>query len=64
MKLVQRQDGALLWLDPINVWRIAIIRHGKNAHGIGIEQQIKIDLVGHLWARNVQFRMQAPSSML
>ena len=38
MKAIKRQYAALLGFNPINLRRLAIIRHGKNALRIGAQQ--------------------------
>ncbi len=43
MEAVERQDGALLGFDPIDFGGIAVVRHGKDADRIGLEQYRGID---------------------
>ena len=43
VKAVQRQDGALLRFDPIDILGMAVVRHGEYPKSIGLQQQQRID---------------------
>src|ERR1700730_4546799 len=44
MKAVERDDTALLGLDPVEAGILGALRHRKNAAGIGLEQHLGCDL--------------------
>ena len=45
VEMVERQYAATMRLDPEYVGRVATVRHGKHAGGIGPEQQVDIELM-------------------
>ena len=56
---VQRQDRALLGLDPVDIARIAPVRHREDANGIGLKQQQRIDRhQGHTLCHSKNNRLQ------
>src|SRR6185312_10193284 len=44
MHLVERQDAAPLWLDPVQRIVLGAFGHGKDAAGIGLEEHLRRDL--------------------
>jgi hypothetical protein len=44
MKGIERNDAALLRLDPIERRIVGALRHRKDAAGIGLEQHLRRDL--------------------
>ncbi len=44
VKAVERDDAAHLRLDPIERRILRVLRHGKDAAGIGLEQHFRRDL--------------------
>src|SRR5215831_5372202 len=51
MHPVQRQDPALLWLDPIERGIIGALCHREDAAGIGLEEHLRRDLDNDVVAR-------------
>ncbi len=47
MKAVERQDAALLRLDPEHVARGAVVGHREDAERIGAEQHLGVEVPGH-----------------
>lgn len=45
VEAVERQDGAAAWFHPIDASRIARVRHGEHAHGIGTQHHRGIERV-------------------
>ena len=45
VEAVQRQHAAQLGLDPIDAGRAAMIGHGEDAHGIGAQHQVRVQLL-------------------
>ena len=43
VKAIEREDRPPLGLDPIDLLRVAVVRHGENADGIGLQQDKRVD---------------------
>ena len=56
MKAVKRQYAALFGFNPVNLGCIPVVRHRENALCIGLEQQSRVNGIGHeIWFENSRF---------